>query len=121
MKQGEKLIICSRGGSVYTNEDSSLCFCFPDENGVSWLQKIEGLELLNTRYTRNFSFMFSGNIGLQRLNAAHFDFSSANNVSGMFLNCRSLQELNTVSWQIPSDAEQQGMFQGCESLQKAGK
>ena len=121
VKQGEKLIICSRGGSVYTNEDSSLCFCFPDENGVSWLQKIEGLELLNTRYTRDFSFMFSGNIGLQRLDAAHFNFSSANNVSGMFLNCHSLQELNTVSWQIPSDAEQQGMFQGCASLQKAEK
>ncbi len=116
MKQGDRLLISSRGGGIYANKNSRMLFCFPDPNGDSWLRQIEGLELLNTRYTEDFSFMFSGNSGLLRLSTGHFNMKKAKDLTGMFLNCRNLRSIENENWQIPSDAQQQGMTQGCDNL-----
>ena len=116
VKQGDCLRLCSRGGSMYANENSRQLFCFADESGHSWLQRIDGLDLLNTRYVEDFSFMFSGNCSLRSLNLKDFNLCNAKNMMGMFLNCKKLNELSNDNWQIPENADTQGMYQGCDSL-----
>ena len=117
VKQGDKLCIYSRGSCIYANEDSSMLFSFADEHENSWLQRIEGLDLLNTCNTKDFSFMFSGNAVLSSLELNEFDFSHAQTLAGMFLNCKNLKEIGNKQWKLPSDADTQGMYQGCHNLQ----
>lgn len=87
-KKGEELLLDCRNGALYSNENSIRAFSIPDGEGKSWISQISGLELLNSRYTKDFRFMFAGNSLLPKPEGSLFDFRSAEQTEGMFEGCR---------------------------------
>lgn len=87
-KKGEELLLNCRNKVLYSNENSIRAFSIPDEDGRSWISQISGLELLNSRYTKDFRLMFAGNSLLPKPEDSLFDFRSAEETAWMFEGCR---------------------------------
>lgn len=118
--QGEKVIVCSRGGAIFANENSCRMFCFLDRDYHSWIRYIDGIRLLDTRYTTDFSGMFSFNLTLTTLDIAHFDMSKAENCACMFEDCQRLRKFDMSGWKIPPTCRTEHMFHGCDSWESKG-
>ena len=84
---------------------------------LNLLERIEGLEHLNTSQVTSMSGLFSGCGSLTSLDLTCFDTSKVTDMRGMFYSCESLTTIYcNSSW---SDRLSDDMFSGCNSLRGA--
>ncbi len=105
---GTTLYIASQD-NIFTNVDSSYLF-----SGMSYVETIEGLELVNTSKTTNMSYMFEECSGSSNLSS--FDTSNVTDMSGMFKSCMFLRTLDLSNFNTSNVTNMSGMFGTCKSL-----
>ena len=88
--------------------------------GCTGLDKITGLEYLNTAEVTDMSFMFYGCYALASLDLSNFNTTKVENMSGMFSGCSMLQTIyvsdDFVVTGITNDSYKKDLFTGCEAL-----
>ena len=82
----------------------------------SRLQKIQGLEYLNTSATINMMCMFSGCIQLKSIDVSHFDTSKVQCFWSMFNQCHSLESIDVTNFNTSSVTNMCAMFSYCKQL-----
>ena len=80
------------------------------------IEKIIGIEDLDTSNVTSMTSMFYNCRSLQELNLSKWDTSKVTDMSDMFYNCRSLQELNLSKWDTSKVTAMSGMFANCIEL-----
>ena len=80
------------------------------------LEKINGLNNINTESTVTMRGMFMGDPLLTSLDLSTFNTSKVTDMSEMFKGCRALAELNIKGFETGQVTDMNGMFEGCESL-----
>ena len=105
---GTTLYIASQD-NIFTNVDSSYLF-----SGMSYVETIEGLELVNTSKTTNMSYMFEECSGSSNLSS--FDTSNVTDMSGMFKSCMFLRTLDLSNFNTSNVTNMSGMFEWCRGL-----
>ena len=125
------------GDKIIANPDSGSMFF-----GCEELEKITGLEMLdtsnvynmlamfaeclklktldlssfNTKNVKNMGQMFSRCSELEKINLSSFNTSKVKSMSYMFAYCKKLQSLNISGFSDDSIYESYKMFYGCENL-----
>lgn len=110
-RYGTEIIISGNGsGRIYTPWDASCLFGGDEDESVSFgthdfynLTEINGLTLLDTRYTRDMSLMFALSAKLTELDLTSFDTSNVESHTQMFWNCSRLNKIyvSADKWGIP--------------------
>ena len=92
--------------------------------GCTGLDKITGLEYLNTAEVTDMSFMFYGCYALASLDLSNFNTTKVTDMSGMFSGCSTLQTIyvsdNFVVTGITDENYKKDLFTGCEALPEYG-
>lgn len=83
---------------------------------LAGIEKIKGLENLNTEEVTNMSEMFLGGEGFETLDLQNFNTSKVTNMSGMFKGCFSLTSINVQSFNTANVTDMNNMFAQCRSL-----
>ena len=83
---------------------------------LNLLERIEGLEHLNTSQVTDMGGMFSGCKSLTALDLSSFDTSQVGDMGSLFSGCGSLTSLDLSSFNTSKVTKMGGMFSGCESL-----
>ncbi len=96
---------------VKANQDSSYLFA-----GLYHLQKIVGLDNLDTVNVTNMSGMFLGCYKLTSLDVSHFNTANVTDMSYMFDDCTSLTSLDVSNFNTANVTNMSWMFTNCENL-----
>ena len=83
---------------------------------LNLLERIEGLEHLNTSQVTSMGWMFKGCGSLTSLDLTRFDTSQVTDMEEMFSGCESLIALDLSSFDTSEVSYMRGMFSGCKSL-----
>ena len=83
---------------------------------LNLLERIEGLEHLNTSQVTSMGWMFKGCGSLTSLDLSRFDTSKVTSMSGLFWGCGSLTSLDLSRFDTSQVTDMEEMFSGCESL-----
>ena len=83
---------------------------------LNLLERIEGLEHLNTSQVTSMGWMFKGCGSLTSLDLSRFDTSKVTSMSGLFWGCRSLTSLDLSRFDTSKVTSMSGLFSGCGSL-----
>ena len=83
---------------------------------LNLLERIEGLEHLNTSQVTSMGWMFKGCGSLTSLDLSCFDTSKVTSMSGLFSGCGSLTSLDLTCFDTSKVTDMRGMFEGCGSL-----
>ena len=83
---------------------------------LNLLERIEGLEHLNTSQVTSMSGLFSGCGSLTSLDLTCFDTSKVTDMRGMFEGCGSLTSLDLTRFDTSQVTDMEEMFSGCGSL-----
>lgn len=115
---GEKLIIAGNGAAkILVNQDASYMFSNKkSQNFFENVEKITGLNLLDTSNCETFEYMFAGCKSLTNLDLSNFDTSNVKSMSYMFEDCESLNALNITSFNTAAVTNMSYMFSGCRAL-----
>ena len=87
-------------------------------DGLTNLEKINGIEKLFTDNVTAMQYMFINCSKLTELDLSGFNTSNVTAFFGMFQNCSSLTELNISSFDVSNAAKMDKMFKDCSSLEK---
>ena len=82
------------------------------------LDKITGLEYLNTAEVTDMSFMFYGCYALASLDLSNFNTTKVENMSGMFSFCEKLSSLVISNFNTANVTDMSNMFSYCNMLEK---
>ena len=83
---------------------------------LNLLERIEGLEHLNTSQVTSMGWMFKGCGSLTSLVLSRFDTSKVTSMSGLFWGCGSLTSLDLSRFDTSKVTSMSGLFSGCGSL-----
>ena len=83
---------------------------------LNLLERIEGLEHLNTSQVTSMGWMFKGCGSLTSLDLTRFDTSKVTSMSGLFSGCGSLTSLDLTCFDTSKVTDMRWMFSGCGSL-----
>ena len=83
---------------------------------LNLLERIEGLEHLNTSQVTSMGWMFKGCGSLTSLDLTRFDTSQVTDMEEMFSGCGSLTSLDLTCFDTSKVTDMRGMFEGCGSL-----
>ena len=83
---------------------------------LNLLERIEGLEHLNTSQVTSMGWMFKGCGSLTSLDLTRFDTSQVTDMEEMFSGCGSLTSLDLTCFDTSKVTDMRGMFYSCESL-----
>ena len=83
---------------------------------LNLLERIEGLEHLNTSQVTSMSGLFWGCGSLTSLDLSRFDTSKVTSMSGLFSGCGSLTSLDLTCFDTSKVTDMGWMFEGCGSL-----
>ena len=104
-------IVFDKSFSTYT-PTSLLEFFY----GLKNLEKITGLEYLNTEKVTNMCNMFAGCSSLTSLDVTHFNTANVTNMSRMFSGCSSLTSLDVTHFNTAKVTDMIYMFYNCKAL-----
>ena len=104
-------IVFDKSFSTYT-PTSLLEFFY----GLKNLEKITGLEYLNTEKVTNMCNMFAGCSSLTSLDVTHFNTANVTNMSRMFSGCSSLTSLDVTHFNTAKVTNMIYMFYNCKAL-----
>ena len=118
-RSGTDLYIVGNGtGKIYTNPDSSYAFGSSYTSSCwSSLTSITGMDLLDTSYTYNMSYLFYNMSKVTNLDVSRFNTAKVKNMGYMFYNCSALESLDLTGWSTPKLTNDTSMFGGCSKLQ----
>lgn len=103
-KYGDKIII-----------DKSSANMFQDcEN----LEKITGLQMLDTSNVTNMNSMFSGCISLKELDLSSFNTDNVCSMEYMFSGCMKLEKIDLSNFNTQNVVSMEGMFDHCKKLKR---
>ena len=80
------------------------------------LDKITGLEYLNTAEVTDMSFMFYGCYALASLDLSNFNTANVTDMSNMFYMCKNLSSLDIPNFNIAKVTDMSYMFHMCQKL-----
>ena len=80
------------------------------------LEKISGLEYLNTTNITDMSSMFRGCSNLKSLDFTNFDTKNVSNMYFMFYGCSTLNSLDLTNFNTKNVSNMNGMFGDCSNL-----
>ena len=80
------------------------------------LDKITGLEYLNTAEVTDMSFMFYGCYALASLDLSNFNTTKVENMFGMFFRCENLSSLVISNFNTANVTDMSNMFYMCKNL-----
>ena len=80
------------------------------------LEKIEGLEYLNTSAVTTMAYMFRSCEKLTQLYLTNFKTENVTDMAAMFSGCQSLTSLDLSNFKTENVQNMNSMFSGCESL-----
>ena len=80
------------------------------------LEKIEGLEYLNTSAVTTMAYMFGYCRKLTQLYLSNFNTENVQNMSEMFAGCSSVTSLDLSNFKTEKVQNMRAMFEGCKSL-----
>ena len=106
-----KHIVFDKSFSTYT-PTSLLEFFY----GLKNLEKITGLEYLNTEKVTNMRNMFAGCSSLTSLDVTHFNTAKVTDMYYMFYNCKALTSLDVTKFNTANVKNMSSMFSSCSSL-----
>ena len=98
-------------GSLYANQNSSYLFY-----GMSAVQTINNLKILNTSNVIDMHYMFNSMSSLTSLDLSNFDTSKVTNMSCMFENMSSLMSLSITNFNTSNVTDMHYMFENMSSL-----
>ena len=104
-------IVFDESFSTYTPTSLSEFFY-----GLKNLEKITGLEYLNTEKVTSMYSMFSYCLSLTSLDFSHFNTANVTDMSYMFDNCSSLTSLDVTHFNTAKVTNMSCMFSRCSSL-----
>lgn len=85
-------------------------------NSFTSLQRIEGLNKLDTSNVTSMSFMFYNCSSLTSVDVSRFSTSNVTNMDQMFFNCRSVTALDVSAWNTSNVTNMHNMFFNCYFL-----
>ncbi|MGL4948845.1 MAG: BspA family leucine-rich repeat surface protein, partial [Anaeroplasmataceae bacterium] len=80
------------------------------------LRDIEGLKLLNTKYSTDMSYMFTDCEKLRSLDVSKFDTSNVTNMTRMFDSCKELTKIDLSNFETSFVTDMSFMFSMCVAL-----
>lgn len=104
-------IVFDKSFSTYT-PTSLLQFFY----GLKNLEKITGMEYLNTEKVTDMSFMFSRCSSLTSLDVTHFNTEKVTDMNGMFSSCSKLTSLDVTNFNTANVTDMSFMFSNCVAL-----
>ena len=104
-------IVFDKSFSTYT-PTSLLQFFY----GLKNLEKITGMEYLNTEKVTNMYNMFANCSSLTSLDVTHFNTANVTNMNRMFSRCSSLTSLDVTHFNTEKVTDMNGMFSSCSKL-----
>ena len=104
-------IVFDKSFSTYT-PTSLLQFFY----GLKNLEKITGMEYLNTEKVTNMYKMFANCSSLTSLDVTHFNTAKVTNMNSMFSRCSSLTSLDVTHFNTEKVTDMNGMFSSCSKL-----
>ena len=104
-------IVFDKSFSTYT-PTSLLQFFY----GLKNLEKITGMEYLNTEKVTNMYKMFANCSSLTSLDVTHFNTAKVTNMNRMFSRCSSLTSLDVTHFNTEKVTDMSGMFSSCSKL-----
>ena len=84
--------------------------------GLKNLEKITGLEYLNTEKVTNMCNMFASCSSLTLLDVTHFNTANVKDMSYMFSGCSSLTSLDVTHFNTANVTNMRNMFSSCSAL-----
>ena len=84
--------------------------------GLKNLEKITGLEYLNTEKVTDMCNMFAGCSSLTSLDVTHFNTANVTDMSRMFSGCSSLTSLDVTHFNTANVTNMRNMFSSCSAL-----
>ena len=104
--------------STKGTENMSYMFSMLVENDedVSLLEEIKGLEKFDTSSVNNMEYMFNGLVNISSLNLSSFDTNKVTTMEAMFGACKSLLNLDLSNFNTNKVTTMEGMFWNCTSL-----
>ena len=106
-----KYIVFDKSFSTYTPTSLNGFF-----KRLKNLEKITGLEYLNTEKVTDMQKMFSNCKNLSSLDLSNFNTEKVTNMSGMFYYCNKLSSLDLSNFNTEKVTNMSGMFFGCSAL-----
>ena len=85
--------------------------------GLYYLEKIEGLEYLDTRKVTNMNHMFCNCLSLTSLDVSGFDTHMVSDMVEMFYGCESLTSLDLSNFDTHRVPNMESMFYNCYALE----
>ena len=104
-------IVFDKSFSTYT-PTSLLQFFY----GLKNLEKITGLEYLNTEKVTDMCNMFASCSSLTSLDVTHFNTANVTDMSRMFSGCSSLTSLDVTNFNTANVTNMRNMFSSCSAL-----
>lgn len=83
------------------------------------LNRIVGIENLNTSEVTSMNGMFAGCASLESVNLSHFSTGKVTDMGNMFYGCSSLKSIDAGKFSTSSLTHAYQMFEGCTSLTRA--
>ncbi len=102
------------GDVSFKENDISLKGLF---KGLVNIEKIEGLNKLDTSHVTNMSQMFA-ECKLPQIDVSNFDTSQVTDMSGMFQYCKNLEEIDVSNFNTSQVIDMNYMFSFCDALTK---
>jgi surface protein len=84
----------------------------------SHLQRIDGMEFVDTSNVTNMQSMFKGCEFLKQLDLSEFDTSKVTDMSNMFYDCKNLEQLDLSKFDTSKVTDMSKMFYDCNSLKQ---
>ena len=100
--------------TIHTGSNAAQVF-----RGLTALEDITGLTLLNTRKAVDMSFMFESCYALRSVDLSNFNTDNVTNMSEMFARLRSMTTLDLSSFNTDKVASIGGMFRGQNSANRS--
>ena len=120
--KGESKIVIYGNGSDSIMLPKNAEYLFSNKNNpnkrFSKLEKITGLEVLNSTFAENYNYIFCGCSCIKELNLNNWNTYYLHSAEGMFSGCRSLENLKISNFDTTSLTNAAYMFFECESLAK---
>ena len=101
---------------IKLNPDSSHLFFSTYGGGKSKLEKISGMENIDTSSVENMSGMFSSCTALTKIDVSNWDTSSVTTMYNMFYGCAALTNIDVSKWNTSKVTDMSNMFYGCAAL-----
>ena len=113
IRAGVKTIVFD--SSFSAARPKSMCHWF---DNFFKLEKIQGMENLNTSEVTDMSGLFAHCIALERLDLSYFNTRNVTSMEEMFSGCKSLIALDSLKFNTWKVTSMKNMFKDCESLTK---